>query len=263
MSEAPKSPPGWESSNGPTFLEAHNLFKAYGEVEAVRGISFAVRRGEAIGLIGESGSGKSTVARLLVGLEEPDTGMVSIDGRQLARKRTRADRRAIQIIFQDSLAALNPRLTIRESVEDFLVIHGQKNRRARRLAALEALATVHLSESVAGRRPAELSGGQRQRACIARALALDPSVLVADEPTSALDVSIQGQVLNLIVELKASRDMTLVFITHDMSVVRYVADEIVVMLQGEAVEHGPKEQLTANPQHPYTQRLLDAINLDV
>ena len=263
MSEAAKTSPAREGSNGAAFLDVQNLSKAYGEVEAVRGISFEVRRGQAIGLIGESGSGKSTIARLLVGLEEPDTGTVSIDGRQLARKRTREDRRAIQIIFQDSLAALNPRLTVLESVEDFLVIHGLKNRHARRLAALEALATVQISEAVAARRPNELSGGQRQRACIARALALDPSVLVADEPTSALDVSIQGQILNLIVELKASREMTLVFITHDMSVVRYVADDIVVMLEGEAVEHGPKEELTASPQHPYTQRLLDAIDLDV
>jgi ABC-type glutathione transport system ATPase component len=263
MSTTANSSQAYEPSNGAKFLDVKNLSKAYGEVEAVRGISFAVPRGQAIGLIGESGSGKSTVARLLVGLEEPDTGTVSIDGRQLGRKRAREDRRAIQIIFQDSLAALNPRLTILESVEDFLAIHGLKNRRARRLAALEALATVYLSESVASRRPAELSGGQRQRACIARALALNPSVLVADEPTSALDVSIQGQILNLIVELKSSREMTLVFITHDMSVVRYVADEIVVMLQGEVVEHGQKETLTISPQHSYTQRLLDAIDLDV
>jgi ABC-type glutathione transport system ATPase component len=263
MSETSNTSQTHERSNGAKFLDVQNLSKAYGDVKAVRGISFSVPQGHAVGLIGESGSGKSTVARLLVGLEEPDTGTVAIDGRQLGRKRARHDRRAIQIIFQDSLAALNPRLSILESVEDFLVIHGLKNRRARRLAALEALSTVHLSEAVAGRRPAELSGGQRQRACIARALALDPSVLVADEPTSALDVSIQGQILNLIVELKASREMTLVFITHDMSVVRYVADEIVVMLQGEAVERGSREKLTTSPQHPYTKRLLDAIDLDV
>jgi peptide/nickel transport system ATP-binding protein len=263
MSEASTTTQTHEGSNGAKFLDVQNLCKAYGEVKAVRGISFAVPQGHAIGLIGESGSGKSTVARLLVGLEEADTGTIAIDGRQLRRKRARHDRRAIQIIFQDSLAALNPRLSVLESVEDFLVIHGAKDRRARRLAALEALATVQLSEAVAGRRPAELSGGQRQRACIARALALDPAVLVADEPTSALDVSIQGQILNLIVELKTSREMTLVFITHDMSVVRYVADEIVVMLQGEAVEQGSREELTTSPEHPYTKRLLDAIDLDV
>jgi ABC-type glutathione transport system ATPase component len=257
--DIPHAPGSGES----TCLDVENLSKAYGEVEAVRGVSFSVARGQAIGLIGESGSGKSTIARLLVGLEEPDTGTVLLDGRTLEKKRAREDRKAIQIIFQDSLAALNPRLTILESVEDFLAIHGSKNRRERRQAALESLAAVHVGETVARRRPSELSGGQRQRACIARALALNPRVLVADEPTSALDVSIQGQILNLIVELKASRNLTLVFITHDMSVVRYVADEIVVMLQGEAVEHGPKDRLTTTPQHPYTKRLLDAIDLDL
>jgi ABC-type glutathione transport system ATPase component len=245
------------------FLDVRDLSKTYGSVEAVRGISFSVSRGQAIGLIGESGSGKSTVARLLVGLEAPDAGTVAIDGQRFARRRSRDDRRAIQIIFQDSLAALNPRLTILESVEDFLSIHGVRERRSRRAAALEALSAVHLSEAVARRRPTELSGGQRQRACIARALALSPPVLVADEPTSALDVSIQGQILNLIVDLKASHDMTLVFITHDMSVVQYVAEDIVVMLRGEAIERGRKDDLARNAEHPYTQRLFEAVALDV
>jgi ABC-type glutathione transport system ATPase component len=245
------------------FFDVRGLSKAYGEVEAVREISFGVPRGEAVGLIGESGSGKSTIARLLVGLEEPDAGTVSIDGRRLGTRRTRTDRRAIQIIFQDSLAALNPKLSILESVEDFLSIHGSKNRQERRQVALEALASVQLSETVGRRRPSELSGGQRQRACIARALALGPAVLVADEPTSALDVSIQGQILNLIVDLKASHHMALVFITHDMSVVQYVADEIVVMLRGEAIERGRKEELAQHPQHDYTKRLLEATHLDI
>jgi peptide/nickel transport system ATP-binding protein len=240
------------------FLEVHDLSKAYGEVEAVRQVSFSVPRSKAVGLIGESGSGKSTIARLLVGLEPPDSGSIRIESRELKPKRNRADRRAVQIIFQDSLAALNPRLSILASVEDFLSIHGLGNRRDRRRAGLEALASVQLSESVGRRRPSELSGGQRQRACIARALALSPTVLVADEPTSALDVSIQGQILNLIVDLKASHRMAVVFITHDMSVVQYVADEIVVMLRGDVIEHGPKEDISRRPQHAYTQRLLEA-----
>ena len=245
------------------FLDVRGLSKAYGEVKAVQEISFSVRRGEAIGLIGESGSGKSTIARLLVGLEEADAGMISIDGRALGTRRTRADRRAVQIVFQDSLAALNPRLSVLESVEDFLSIHGARRRDERRRTALEALESVQLSEAVVRRRPSELSGGQRQRACIARALVLGPAVLVADEPTSALDVSIQGQILNLIVDLKASHQMALVFITHDMSVVQYVADEIVVMLRGEAIERGRKDELVRHPRHDYTKRLLEATHVDL
>jgi peptide/nickel transport system ATP-binding protein len=245
------------------FFDVRGLSKAYGDVRAVQDMSFSVRRGEAVGLIGESGSGKSTIARLLVGLEQPDAGTISIDGRALGTRRTRADRRAVQIVFQDSLAALNPRLSILQSVADFLSIHGTRRRDERRRVALEALESVQLSETVARRNPSELSGGQRQRACIARALVLGPAVLVADEPTSALDVSIQGQILNLIVDLKASHQMALVFITHDMSVVQYVADEIVVMLRGEAIERGRKDELARRPQHDYTKRLLDATHVDL
>lgn len=244
-------------------LEVRGLSRSYGDVKAVQDVSFEVSRGLALGLIGESGSGKSTVARLLVGLEAPDAGSVHIEGREVGVRRARRDRRAIQLIFQDSLAALNPRLSIAESIEDFLAIHRLARPRDRRRAALEALERVHLSEAVGRRRPAELSGGQRQRACIARALALEPSVLVADEPTSALDVSIQGQILNLIVELKSVHRMALVFITHDMSVVRYVADEIVVMLAGEVIERGATETISRDPRHAYTQRLLEAASDDL
>jgi ABC-type glutathione transport system ATPase component len=242
----------------PAALEARRLSKSYGDVQAVRDVSFAVPRGFALGLIGESGSGKSTIARLLVGLESPDAGSIHIEGRQLGARRARRDRRAVQLIFQDSLAALNPRLSIIDSIQDFLTIHRLAEAGDRRRATLEALEGVHLSEAVGRRRPSELSGGQRQRACIARALVLEPAVLVADEPTSALDVSIQGQILNLLVELKTTQHMALVFITHDMSVVRYVADEIVVMLSGEAIERGPTECISTDPRHPYTRRLLAA-----
>ncbi len=239
-------------------LGVAGLEKRYNGTRAVAGVAFTVPEGVALGVIGESGSGKTTLALLLAGLERPDAGSIELDGRQLELDRSRSDRRAIQIIFQDPLASLNPRLSALASVEDFLVVHGIGNRAERRRLAFEALESVHLSESVARRWPAELSGGQRQRVCLARALAVGPRVLVADEPTSALDVSIQSQILNLLVELKQERKLALVFISHDMSVVRYVADRIAVMLRGEFVEEGDRDEVTTRPQAEYTRTLLRA-----
>ena len=240
-------------------LGAENLSKRYDGTEAVAEISFELAAGRVLGVIGESGSGKSTLARLIAGLEEPDEGAITLQGRQVGVRRARADRRKIQIIFQDSLAALNPRLTILQSVEDFLAIHRVDSKHARRRLALEALERVHLGEALGRRRPSQLSGGQRQRACIARALAVSPSVLVADEPTSALDVSIQGQILNLFVELKRERELAIVFISHDMGVIRFVADEILVMLEGRAIESGAKEAVIRAPAEEYTRTLLSAV----
>jgi ABC-type glutathione transport system ATPase component len=236
--------------------------KAYGDVRAVSQVSCEVNDGQVLGLIGESGSGKSTLGRLLVGLEQPDEGTVVFEGRNLGGRRSRSDRRAIQIVFQDPLAALNPRLSIAQSIEDFLIVHRLGNKSERREQVRHALDNVQLSEAVAKRRPSELSGGQRQRACIARALVVEPRVLVADEPTSALDVSIQGQILNLIVDLKDAKRLALVFITHDMAVVRFVADTIAVMRSGRIVEMGPKEQITSNPRNGYTQRLLEVAHME-
>jgi peptide/nickel transport system ATP-binding protein len=241
-----------------SLLAANHVSKSYDGQEAVADISFALESGTALGVIGESGSGKSTLARLIAGLEEPDAGSIVLEGREVGARRTRDERRKVQIIFQDALAALNPRLTVLESVEDFLAIHHPGSRRERRQLAIEALEEVQLRESVGRRRPAQLSGGQRQRVCVARALAVSPSVLVADEPTSALDVSIQGQILNLLVELKRERRLALIFISHDMGVIRFVADHVLVMLDGRVVESGPRSVVIDSPTHEYTQMLVRA-----
>lgn len=239
-------------------LAANGLSKRYAGCAAVSGVSFSLSKGAVLGVIGESGSGKSTLARLLAGLEEPDAGTITLGDRQVGLHRSREERRNVQIIFQDSLAALNPRLTILQSVEDFLAIHRVDSRRGRRRLALQALERVNLGEREARRRPQQLSGGQRQRACVARALSVSPAILLADEPTSSLDVSIQGQVLNLLVELKRESDLAMVFISHDMSVIRFVADDVIVMLEGEVVESGSKDSVIASPSHAYTRALLQA-----
>jgi ABC-type glutathione transport system ATPase component len=231
------------------------VYRASGEdVVAVRSVDLSVAPGRVVAIVGESGSGKSTLARIMVGLEQPTTGEVVLDGNPVHGRRTRAQHRQVQIVFQDPRSSLNPKLTIRASVEDFAAVHGLGDRTERRRRATEALARVHLVESVGDRRPAELSGGQLQRACIARALVVEPRLLVADEPTSSLDVSIQGQVLNLLDELRA--DLAIALITHDMPVVRYLADEVHVMLGGAVVEAGAADQVLEAPEHAYTRRLL-------
>jgi len=225
-------------------------------VTAVNGVSMSVQKGEVVGVVGESGSGKSTLARIMVGLESVDSGEVLLAGRPVGVKRTREERRQVQIVFQDPRSSLNPRMSILASVEDFAVVHGLGNRVERRRGAVQALESVHLSETVAARRPPELSGGQLQRACLARALLTEPSLLVADEPTSSLDVSIQGQILNLLDEIRSR--VSLVLISHDMAVIRFMSDRIYVMLRGEIVEAGTTEQIMENAQHEYTRRLIRA-----
>jgi ABC-type glutathione transport system ATPase component len=240
-------------------LEGRGLTKAYGSTVAVESFSFELQAGQTLGLIGESGSGKSTIARLVAGLEPADGGELTLDGRPLGQRRSLEERRAIQVIFQDPLAALNPRLTVLEAIEDFLTIHKTGDRAARRAAALQALESVHLSPDVGRSLPREMSGGQRQRACIARALALNPRILVADEPTSALDASIQGQILNLFVEVQRERGMALIFISHDIAVVRYVAEHLVVLRDGRVIDSGPRDEVSSSPADDYTARLLTAM----
>jgi peptide/nickel transport system ATP-binding protein len=238
-----------------TVLAAEGIKKSYGDVEAVRSVTFELSKGVAIGIIGESGSGKSTLARMLTGLEPCDEGSIYLSGEKLTNQRSLEQRRRLQLIFQDSLAALNPSLTIGQSIEDFLYVHRIGDQTSRRKRMLDVISEVHLPPTLAERKPADVSGGQRQRACIARALALSPDILVADEPTSALDASIQGQVLNVLVEEK-QRGLALVIISHDIDVIRCVADHVLVMLDGMIIEAGPRDNVVNSPSHPYSKKLM-------
>jgi oligopeptide/dipeptide ABC transporter ATP-binding protein len=226
---------------------------------AVTGASLDVTEGAAIGIVGESGSGKSTLARLLVGLLSPGSGVVHVSGRPWSEvSGTDPARRGVQMIFQDPYASLNPRLSALETVAEVFRVWDGASRQSARTQAGSLLAEVGLPPENFDNVPARLSGGQCQRVSIARALACGPSVLVADEPTSALDVSIQAQILNLILGMIATHNMAIVLISHDLSVVRYVSDYSVVMYQGRIVERGRTGDLFDSPQHPYTSVLVDS-----
>ncbi|MBM3732927.1 MAG: ABC transporter ATP-binding protein [Acidimicrobiia bacterium] len=230
-------------------------------VRAVREVGFTIRRGETLGIVGESGSGKSTVARCVVRLLEADTGRIVLDGtdlRSLAGDEMRRFRKRIQMIFQDPFASLNPRLKVGRLIAQGPVIHGVSLADALE-RAYRLLELVGLDRRAADRFPHEFSGGQRQRIGIARALALDPEVLIADEPVSSLDVSVQDQVLRLLADIRARLRLTMLFITHDLRVAAQVADSVAVMHQGRIVEHGRVEDIFGNPRHPYTRELMDAV----
>jgi ABC-type oligopeptide transport system ATPase subunit len=239
------------------------LRRNVGAVRAVEGIEFEVMRGETFGIVGESGSGKSTTARLIARLLEPNAGEVRFEGRDITALRGRhlkQVRRDMQIVFQDPYSSLNPRKTIGAIVSEPLQIHRvQPERAARKRAVGELLERVGLSPEHHNRYPHEFSGGQRQRVGIARALALGPKLLIADEPVSALDVSIQAQVLNLLRDLRRELGLTMVFISHDLSVVRHMCDRIAVMHHGRIVELASNEQLYSSPRDPYTRELLAAV----
>ena len=234
---------------------------ARGEVRAVDGVSLDIAAGETLGLVGESGSGKSTLGRLILRLIEPTSGSIRFDGQDVLaadRARMRRLRRDMQIVFQDPFGSLDPRMTVADIVTEPLVIHNGAGRSARMETAAELMRAVGLDQSALGRYAHEFSGGQRQRIGIARALALKPRFIVADEPVSALDVSVGAQIVNLLAELQREFQLTYLFISHSMPVVRYLATRIAVMHRGKIVEVGPADQVTMRPAHPYTRSLLQA-----
>lgn len=238
------------------------LLRQVGSVKAVDDISLSVRKGETLGLVGESGCGKSTLGRTLIRLYEPTSGEIQFAGEDFLKKsgkELRHLRKDIQMIFQDPYASLDPRMTVGQIIMQPFEIHGLLSQDEREAKAKELLELVGLRSAHINRYPHEFSGGQRQRICIARAIALNPKMIICDEPVSALDVSVQAQVLNLLKDLQEKFGLTYVFISHDLSVIEHVCDRIAVMYLGKIVEIGTRDELFKNPQHPYTQALISAI----
>jgi len=250
------------------FIEVEGLSKFFdlgnnNILKAVNDISFSIQKGETLGLVGESGCGKSTAGRTIIRLYEPTAGRISMDGTDIAKlskSKFKAYRSKMQMVFQDPYASLNPRMTILDIIGEALDIHGLvKSRAERKRRVEELLEMVGLNASHASRYPHEFSGGQRQRIGITRALAVEPQFMICDEPISALDVSIQAQIINLLIELQKKMGLTYLFVAHDLSMVKYMSDRVAVMYLGKIVELARSEDLYANPQHPYTKALLSAI----
>ncbi|WP_134725237.1 ABC transporter ATP-binding protein [Paracoccus luteus] len=234
----------------------------HGRVHAVEDVSFSIMPGETLALVGESGCGKSTTGRAIMRLQDPSAGSISIGGRDIAHMKARdlrGLRRSAQMIFQDPFASLNPRITVGSAIAEPMLVHGVREKRAIRDRVTELLEQVGLSPDMVSRYPHEFSGGQRQRISIARALALEPQLIVADEAVSALDVSVKAQVSNLLMDLQAEKGLAYLFISHDMSVVERISHRVAVMYFGEIVEIGPRAAVFGNPRHPYTRRLISAV----
>lgn len=253
-----------------TLIETIDLKKYFdtgkgGKLHAVDGINISIPRGSTLGMVGESGCGKTSFGRTLLGLLPVTSGKILFEGRDITRvsaRQQKALRKQMQIIFQDPYSSINPRHSIKKTIGEPLLVNGIiKNKREREERVLELMATVGLAERLKDSYPHELDGGRRQRAGIARALAVDPKFIVCDEPVSALDVSIQAQILNLLMDLQESMGLTYLFITHNLSVVRHISNEIAVMYLGQCVELAPSKELFAHPLHPYTKALISAIPL--
>ncbi len=254
-------------------LDIHNLSTVFpikrglfsrtvGHIRAVDAVSLSLQQGEALGLVGESGCGKSTLARSILLLEQPEAGSMAFEGTQLLTadaRSIRKMRRRMQVVFQDPFASLNPAMTVADIVTEGLIAHGLLQKRRRQAAAAELLQEVGLSPDAGNRFPHAFSGGQRQRISIARALSLQPSLLLCDEAVSALDVSVQAQIINLLIHLRKTYQLSILFISHDLSVVAHLCDRIAVMYLGKIVEIGATSEIMARPRHPYTMALLRAI----
>jgi oligopeptide/dipeptide ABC transporter ATP-binding protein len=246
----------------PILLRVHGVTVRFGPVTAVDGVSVTLRRGEILGLVGESGSGKSTLGKAILQIVRPSTGSVHLNGADLtamAPAELRQHRRSIQMIFQDPRGSLDPRMRVADILAEPMVIHRTHGRDARTERVRTVLDIVGMSPAVLDRFPHQLSGGQAQRIAIARALALEPQALVADEPISSLDVSVQAQVINLLSDLRTRLGLAILFIAHDLAVVRHIADRVAVMYLGRVVELADRATLYGNPLHPYTRSLLSAV----
>jgi len=253
--------------NTKEFISIKNLTKTFhtnaGDVQAVNDVSFALRKGSIVGLVGESGSGKTTLGRCILRLIEPSSGSVNLEGENLLKlnnSKLREMRKRMQIIFQDPFSSLNPRMRVQDIIAEGIKVHNKLiSKKERVIKVAELMEEVGLQAEQMSRYPHEFSGGQRQRVGIARALAVNPEFIVADESVSALDVSVQAQILNLMLSLREKHNLTILFIAHDLSVVEYLCDEVVVLYLGKVVEWGNAKEVYSNPQHPYTRALLSAV----